>query len=148
MGGVLDDLAGGQLVQCNAGHRVRKRAARQGVDLPGSILDRQARRPDVGDAVSMRVHCADAWSPCGIGAKRIGSRQAGTLANQHDGEPGVQQLADLIANGDAPLFDQDERTKGQPSCQQKDTQARLHNNTHMQTDTVYSLQTRAHTSMT
>jgi hypothetical protein len=47
--------------------------------------------------------------PRNIGAKRIRRRQTGTFADQNHRQLGAQQLAYLVADGDPPLFDENQR---------------------------------------
>ena len=60
---------------------------------------------DVGDAVALCVGAAGTGLPGDVDAEGVGGAEAGAFADERDGELGVEELADLVADGYASLSD-------------------------------------------
>ena len=111
------------LVQPHASHRVYKRPANQIVDLAGRLRGRKPGRSNIGYAVAVRIHHSDPRTPGDIGAERVSGRQAGALSYENQCELCVHQFTDLVADRDASLLDENQRTDRKPTALQKRSQA-------------------------
>jgi hypothetical protein len=115
-----------QLIQGHARCRVHECRADQIVDLTGRFLGRKPGRSDIGYAVPARIQRADPRSPGDIGAERVGGRKPRAFAQENYGQLGVHQLADLVADRDSPLLDEDDGPDGQTPSAKKGTEAIEH----------------------
>src|SRR5437762_11696871 len=67
----------------------------------GRIGNRQPLWADVGEAVARRVDGPGRRLPGQVDAERVGGAEPRTFADQHSGEIGAEDAADLIADRDA-----------------------------------------------
>jgi hypothetical protein len=67
----------------------------------GSVVE--AGGADVGDAVAVGVGAAGSGIPGDVDAEGVWGAEAGALANENDGELGVEDGADVVGDGDACL---------------------------------------------
>jgi len=67
---------------------------------------------DVGDAVAVGVGAAGSGIPGDVDAEGVGRAEARTLANEDDGEAGLEEGADVVGDGDAGLGGDAEGAEG------------------------------------
>ena len=70
-------------------------------DAVGGFGVAQSLGADVGDAVALGVSAAGAGLPGEVDAERVWRAEAGTLADEERGELRVEELADVVGEGDA-----------------------------------------------
>ena len=67
---------------------------------------------DVGDAVAVGVGVVGVGVVDEVGAEGCGGGEAGAFAEEDEGELGVLELADVVLDGDAGVFDEGEGGEG------------------------------------
>ena len=80
----------------------------QGGDTVGGWDVVEALGADVGDAVAFSVGASGAGGPGKVGSEGVWGTEAGALADEEEGEVGVEGLADGVGDGDAGLLGDDD----------------------------------------
>jgi hypothetical protein len=108
---VVDGRVGGwvEVFEGGAGELEAARFVGEGCDAVGGWGVVEALGADVGDAVAFGVGASGSGRPGEVGSEGVGGAEAGALADEEEGEVGVEGLADGVGDGDAGLLGDDDR---------------------------------------